>query len=136
MTTQAFALDPVLARDTIPVLRLGLCQLRLMNDSRWPWLILIPQRTGAREIHDLSPLDQTLLFFEMTTVSEALQNLTGCRKINIGSLGNRVEQLHVHVIARNEGDANWPGPVWGHGEAIPYSDETRETFAATLRSAF
>ena len=136
MTSQAFGLDEALARDSIPVLRLGLCQMRLMNDSRWPWLILVPQRPGIREIHDLSPLDQTLLSFEITTVSETLKRITKCHKINIGALGNMVEQLHVHVIARDIGDPNWPGPVWGSGAATPYPGDVLGNWVKSLRSSF
>ena len=42
-----------------------------------------------------------------------LENLAQADKMNIAALGNMVRQLHVHVIARHEGDAAWPGPVWG-----------------------
>jgi diadenosine tetraphosphate (Ap4A) HIT family hydrolase len=104
----AFELDPRLERDTVPVLWLGLCELRLMDDSRWPWLILVPQRPGITELHDLTPLDQTMLIFEANTVSQALKRVTSCRKINAGALGNVVSQLHYHVVARNEKDPNWP----------------------------
>ena len=118
-----FELDRKLERDSREVIWLGLCELRIMNDARWPWLIMIPQRHGAVEIHDLTPLDQAMLSFETTMVSKALKEVTRCDKINIGALGNIVRQLHVHVIARREGDANWPGPVWGHGQPEPYRRE-------------
>ena len=118
-----FELDRKLERDSREVIWLGLCELRIMNDARWPWLIMIPQRRGAVEIHDLTPLDQAMLSFETTMVSKALKEVTRCDKINIGALGNIVRQLHVHVIARREGDANWPGPVWGHGQPEPYRRE-------------
>ena len=99
---------------------LGLCELRLMNDRRWPWLLLVPQRAGAEEIHDLTPLDQAMLTFETNMVAQALKKVTGCTKINTGALGNIVRQLHVHVVAAFEDDAGWPGPVWGHGLREPY----------------
>ncbi len=120
-TTQGFSLDPRLDRDTEPVLWLSLCELRIMNDSRWPWLILVPQRPGIEELHNLTPLDQAMLTFETNLVADALKRVTGCLKINSGALGNVVRQLHIHVIARNEGDANWPGPVWGYGQREPYA---------------
>jgi diadenosine tetraphosphate (Ap4A) HIT family hydrolase len=131
-----FSLDSRLEADTHPVLTVGLCTLRLKDDSRWPWLILVPQRAEIREIHDLTPLDQAMLSFETTLVSEMLARLTVCRKINTGALGNIVEQLHVHVIARNAGDANWPGPVWGHGTAIPYAPAAASALISRIRSAF
>lgn len=118
-----FELDTRLANDSHPVALLGLCQLRLLNDSRWPWLILVPQRAKIEEIHDLTPLDQAMLSFETNLVSKAFKNLTGCEKINVGALGNIVRQLHVHVVARNVGDPAWPGPIWGHATRVPYDPE-------------
>jgi diadenosine tetraphosphate (Ap4A) HIT family hydrolase len=117
-----FRLDERLERDSELVTVLGLCQLRLMKDSRWPWLLLVPQRSGISEIFELTPLDQTLLTFETNSVAEALKRATGVKKINVAAIGNIVSQLHVHIIGRSEGDANWPGPIWGHGKAEPYRD--------------
>ncbi|MFC3640504.1 HIT domain-containing protein [Aquibium oceanicum] len=114
---------------------LGLCELRVMDDRRWPWLILVPQRPGAVEIHDLTPLDQAMLTFETNLVSEGLKKASGCLKINTGALGNVVRQLHVHVVARSEGDPNWPGPVWGFGQREPYRREDLHRFAETIRKA-
>lgn len=116
-----FTLDERLERDSELVTVLGLCQLRLMKDSRWPWLMLVPQRDGLTEIFELTPLDQTLLTFETNAVAAALKEATGASKINVGALGNIVGQLHVHIVARTEGDPNWPGPIWGHGSAVPYA---------------
>jgi diadenosine tetraphosphate (Ap4A) HIT family hydrolase len=130
-----FVMDARLAADGIPVLSVGLCSLMLKNDRRWPWLILVPQRAGVSEIHDLTPLDQAMLSFETTMVSEMLAGITGCRKINTGALGNIVEQLHVHVIARNAGDPNWPGPVWGHGIAQPYAPGEADRLISEIRRA-
>ena len=121
-----FALDERLARDSRLLIRIGLCELRLQNDRRWPWLVLVPQRSGMSEVFELTPLDQAMLTFEMNMVATALKSATGATKINVGALGNIVRQLHVHVIARNEGDAAWPGPVWGHGSAEPYDDDEME----------
>lgn len=131
--TAGFALDQRLEFDTQPVMWLGLCELRLMNDSRWPWLVLVPQRRGVEEVHDLTPLDQTMLVFETNMVAEALKRMTGCTKINTGALGNIVRQMHIHVVARNEGDPNWPGPVWGFGQREPYKPEKMHQFIDTVR---
>ncbi|MCA0255576.1 MAG: HIT family protein [Proteobacteria bacterium] len=130
-----FRLDERLARDSDCLSRLGLCQLRLMKDSRWPWLVLIPQRPAVSEIFELTPLDQTMLTFEANSVAAALKQVTGATKINVGALGNIVRQLHVHVIARSEGDANWPGPVWGYGTAEPWDDTARADFIEKLLGA-
>jgi diadenosine tetraphosphate (Ap4A) HIT family hydrolase len=131
-----FNLDERFVRDSEFVISLGLCQLRLQNDSRWPWLVMIPQRNDLSEVFELSPLDQTMLTFEMNLVAKALKEVTGADKMNVGALGNIVRQLHVHVIARNEGDANWPGPVWGFEKSIPYDDTVKAELIAKLKDAF
>ncbi|OHV26535.1 HIT domain-containing protein [Rhizobium sp. RMa-01] len=130
-----FVLDPRLENDSTSVMVTGLCDLRLSRDARWPWLILVPRRADITEIFELTPLDQVLLAFETDLVAKALKQITGAAKINVGALGNIVRQLHVHIIARFEGDANWPGPVWGFGRAEPYEDGKRDEFIAKLREA-
>ncbi|AHG47596.1 diadenosine tetraphosphate hydrolase [Rhizobium leguminosarum bv. trifolii CB782] len=132
---KGFALDPRLENDSTSIMVTGLCDLRLSTDARWPWLILVPRRAEITEIFELTPLDQVLLAFETELVANALKKITDATKINIGALGNIVRQLHVHVIARFEGDANWPGPVWGFGRAEPYEDGKRDEFIAKLREA-
>jgi diadenosine tetraphosphate (Ap4A) HIT family hydrolase len=132
----SFQLDDRLAADTVPVLSLGLCSLRLMNDSRWPWLLLVPQRPEIRELYELTPLDQAVLTFETSLVSETFAKLTGCHKLNVGALGNVVPQLHIHIVARNENDPNWPRPVWGFGGKVPYQGDAAEQFIDRLRAAF
>lgn len=130
-----FSLDPRLEADSDHLMWLGLCELRMMNDRRWPWLILVPQRPGIEEIHDLTPLDQAMATFEVNMVSQALKQVTGCTKINIGALGNIVRQLHIHVIARNEGDDGWPGPVWGYGLREPYERASFHQLAERIKAA-
>jgi len=113
---EGFDLDPRLAGDTLAVTRLESGLLRLMDDARWPWLILVPAVPGAAELHDLTPAMARLVHEETDRIGAALKRATGCTKINTGALGNVVRQLHIHIIARFEGDPNWPGPVWGFGE--------------------
>ncbi|MBV2142197.1 HIT family protein [Falsochrobactrum sp. TDYN1] len=132
---EQFELDKRLDADSFPVAKLGLCELRLINDRRWPWLILVPRRVRLIEIHDMTPLDQTMLTFEAGIVSQALKKATDCDKINMGALGNIVRQLHFHVIARNEGDAGWPGPVWGHGTREAYDGKDAEKLIEAIRTA-
>jgi len=122
----AFELDARIDKDSELIKKLDLCQLRIQNDSRWPWLVMVPERPGMTEIFELSPADQALLLAEVTRVGAALKQVTGATKINTAAIGNIVRQLHVHVIARFEGDANWPGPVWGFGQAVPYADAERQ----------
>lgn len=118
-----FQLDPRLDADTLPVMELALCSVRLMNDRRWPWLILVPRIPGASELHDLADTNLQSLSAEVAIAGRALKRLTDCEKINTAAIGNIVRQLHVHVIARSQGDANWPGPVWGFGARVPYDAE-------------
>ncbi len=129
-----FDLDSRLKNDALPVGRLGLCQVRLIDDARWPWLVLIPMQNGLVEIHDLDQAKRAVLAEETALVSNVLQKLVGADKINCGALGNIVRQLHIHVIARNEGDENWPGPVWGFGEKRPYRDDQVRDFIHQLQS--
>jgi diadenosine tetraphosphate (Ap4A) HIT family hydrolase len=119
-----FRLDERLERDSLEIGVTGLCRLRLMNDARWPWLILVPMMPGASEMHDLPKRQQRQLAQEMMIAGAALKCVTGCEKINTAALGNVVRQLHVHVVARSAGDPNWPRPVWGFGQRQPYGDSS------------
>ncbi len=130
-----FTLDPRLDADSRHLTFLGLCQLRLMNDARWPWLLLVPQRSGVAEIFELTPLDQAMLTFETSLAAEAVKKATGCTKVNVGALGNQVRQLHVHVVARFEGDPAWPGPVWGTGPGEPYENEREKALIEAVLNA-
>ncbi len=127
-----FKLNERIEADSLLASGLGLCQMRLMNDRRWPWLLLVPQRAEIEEIFELTPLDQTLLTFETCETARALKRVTSCEKINIGTLGNHIRQLHIHVIARNPGDPAWPGPVWGVGNAEPYDTNSAAELIAAI----
>lgn len=111
----AFKLDSRLEADSLFLIDLPLSQVRLMNNARYPWLVLIPRQDGLREITDLAAADRHILLDEISHASETLQRLTGAHKMNIAALGNIVAQLHIHVIARFAEDAAWPAPVWGSG---------------------
>jgi diadenosine tetraphosphate (Ap4A) HIT family hydrolase len=130
-----FELHPRLAADCIVLGDLPLSRLLLMNDSRFPWCILVPRQAGLRELHDLSPTDGAKLFAELDRVSRALIDCCGAYKLNVGALGNLVPQLHVHVVARQPEDAAWPGPVWGSGPAVPYAADVAFALTARLRAA-
>ncbi|MBX6321301.1 MAG: HIT domain-containing protein [Rhodospirillaceae bacterium] len=133
---EPFALHPRLAADTHELARWPLSRLLLMDDCRWPWLVLVPGRPGVREIHDLAPADRTLLVEEIARAGRLLQRLAAPDKINVGALGNLVPQLHVHVVARFTTDPAWPGPVWGFGTRRPYAAaalaERRDALGALL----
>ncbi len=122
--------------ETIVVTRLDLCQVHLMNDASFPWLILVPERTDIHEIHELDAADRALLIEEVAHASRLLTDLYTPDKINVGSLGNRVPQLHIHVIARFRNDRAWPGPVWGHGPVRSYTKVDLKTTCDRLQEAF
>lgn len=128
-------LHPRLEADTHPVARWALCEVRLMDDARFAWLILVPRIAEAVEIVDLPDAVQQQLAAETARASRALRAVAAPDKLNIGALGNVVRQLHVHVVARSEGDAAWPGPVWGHGRAEPYRADALTARLDAMRAA-
>ncbi len=130
-----FELDPRLAADSSHVAKLRLCDVRLMNDARWPWLVLVPQVPGARDLIDLPAHRQLQLWQEIDHCSRVLHTHFRPHKLNVAALGNVVAQLHVHVIARQTTDAAWPKPVWGIGDALPYTDAHRTALLAQLQPA-
>ena len=133
MTT--FVLHPQLAKDTALIGRIGECLLLLMKDARYPWLILVPEQEGLRELHDLSDDQFSSVTQIIKQTSLRLQTLTEALKINVAALGNMVPQLHIHIIARREDDASWPGPVWGVGTAEPYTEDELTVLVATLKAS-
>lgn len=117
-----FELNQRLKADTHLIGDMELSKVLLMNDSRYPWVILVPRRQGITEIHQLNKQDRQQLMEESCLVSEFIENNFPVIKMNVGALGNIVSQLHVHHVGRNEKDPAWPGPVWGHSAAEPYTD--------------
>lgn len=115
-----FELHERLARDSLPVGRFPLGRLLLINDSRYPWCVLVPARAGIREIHQLAWEDQVQLLRESGCLARGLEALFSPDKLNLAAIGNLVPQLHLHHVVRYTGDAAWPGPVWGVGAARPY----------------
>jgi len=127
-----FDLDARLAADAAPIGDWTLSRVLLMNDSRFPWLVLVPRRTGCTEVFDLSTEDQCTLMAEIARAALAVRSAFHVEKINVGALGNIVPQLHVHVVGRRKGDAAWPGPVWGFGKAEVYSAASRRSWVERL----
>jgi len=123
----AFTLDPRLEADTLEIASLPLSVVRLMNDRRFPWVILVPARPGAIEIVDLAPADRAALIEEVAQVSAVMRELFRPAKLNVAALGNVVPQLHVHVVARFTTDAAWPNPVWGSPREPYRFDEVQRT---------
>lgn len=118
-----FSLAPELARDCIELADWPLCKVLLMNDSQYPWFILVPRQAGLREIIDLSEELQIVFLQESAKLSKLIQQVFTPDKLNVAALGNMVPQLHIHHIARFKSDPAWPAPVWGKLTAIPYTDE-------------
>ncbi|MGD0565468.1 MAG: HIT family protein [Roseiarcus sp.] len=131
----SFALDPRLAADTFEVGDLALSRVLLMNDRRYPWLVLVPRAENLREIVDLETQARAALMEEIAAASRFVRGLPGVEKINVGALGNIVGQLHVHVLGRAVGDPAWPGPAWGVGTARRYAPERATALVAQARAA-
>ena len=129
----AWELHPQLARDTVSIGDLPLSRVLVINDANYPWLLLVPRRIGVSEIIDLDEVEQAQLMTEIARTGRALNTVTACDKLNIAALGNVVPQLHVHVIARREGDAAWPKPVWGAVPPLAHHKDELERFIQALR---
>ncbi|MDO7932664.1 HIT family protein [Xanthomonas euvesicatoria pv. eucalypti] len=125
-----FQLDPRLAADSVFVADGPLSQVRLMDDTRFPWLVLVPRVADVSEWIDLDGGQQRLLLAEINQLSQLLRAEPGVGKLNIGALGNIVRQLHVHLVGRHPGDAAWPGPVWGSGSAQRLAAEALQQHVA------
>ncbi|WP_233145215.1 HIT domain-containing protein [Wohlfahrtiimonas populi] len=127
--------DARILGSTCFVAELPLCNLYLQNESRFPWLVLVPRQENASELIDLSMEDQQELTREIVMVSQLMKAKYSPDKLNVANLGNIVKQLHVHVIARYESDSAWPGPVWGKFDApLMYDGEELEAKAAEIRA--
>ena len=131
-----FTLHHRLQEDTVEIIRVKLSCVLLMNDSSFPWIVLVPERGGVQEVYELSSEERFVLIEEIAAASEIIRQLYSPDKINIGALGNLVPQLHIHVIGRFRADRAWPGPVWGSGPARPYQAEKLEKVCAGIKKAF
>jgi diadenosine tetraphosphate (Ap4A) HIT family hydrolase len=133
-----FELHPALAATSVLVCDLKLSQLRLQDDARFPWLVLVPRVADARELDDLTAQERAILIEEIAEASRAVRALGEAdqrpvEKINVGALGNVTPQLHVHVLGRRADDGLWPGPVWGRGEPEPYAPASAARETATAK---
>lgn len=126
-------LHPQLETDCFVVGQFSLCALLLLNDSNYPWFILVPQREGITEIHQLSEADQQQLMKESSQLSTCIETEFKADKINIAALGNVVPQLHIHHIVRYKSDPAWPAPVWGKFPATPYTTPDAEQLSERMR---
>ena len=108
-----FSVDHELEKNSFLIAQLQLSELYVKDDKDNPWFVLVPRKMNASELIDLTHEEQCILMEEVTIVSEFLKQFYRPRKINVGALGNIVQQLHIHVLARYEGDRAWPQALWG-----------------------
>jgi len=120
----SFTLHNQLAKDSSFIIDLDLCRAQLINDSNYPWVILVPRIAGATEIHKLDHNEQSQLLLESAAVCRTMESLFAADKMNVAAIGNMVPQLHLHHVARYRNDIAWPAPVWGFASATPYDSET------------
>ena len=125
---KTWKLDPRLESDSFLIDSNGVYQTRLMNDQRWPWLMIIPIVHDAKDIDDLPGGMWEPLMQYLADVSRTLKAMGGCTSTNVATLSNIVTQLHWHVVGRSHGDPNWPGPVWGFEDRQPYSSHEAKKF--------
>ncbi|HEX4177101.1 MAG TPA: HIT domain-containing protein [Rhizomicrobium sp.] len=130
----SFAQHPRLEADAHFAADWPLCRVLLMNDARYPWLVLVPRRDGVTEVTALGAADRAQLMDEIDRAARLVQNFPGVTKLNIGALGNLVPQLHVHVVGRHQGDPAWPGPVWGHSSPAPYASDALARILELVRA--
>ena len=128
-------LDPRLAAESFLVTSLPLCQVLLRNESRLPWLIMVPQGHGLLDYCDLTADEQQQLAVEMDLICRVIKAIFKPDKLNIGMLGNVVPMLHVHIIGRFHNDPFWPGAAWGT-PPLPYETEKAEKYVQTLQRTF
>ena len=134
MNHSVFELDYRLSQAADDVGVLALSRVLLMNDSRFPWLVLVPERSGIVEWSDLEVGERHQLLDEAVFAGEVLSRLWDIDKVNTATLGNIVPQVHGHVSARRKTDPAWPVPVWGQGQAVPYAEEVRQSLIGLLQS--
>jgi diadenosine tetraphosphate (Ap4A) HIT family hydrolase len=124
----AFTVDPAFAAGSVFAADWPLCQVRLQDDARFPWLILIPRVAGATELEDLSAADRAVLMEETIRAGAIVRALAEAEgrpidKLNVAAIGNVTAQLHVHVLGRRRDDGLWPDPVWGRPGVVRHGAE-------------
>ena len=128
-----FELHPRLLKDTYAVANFNLCRLLLMNDSNYPWFILVPRIENISELFELTKVDRQLLNNEVDELSRRLSLHFNAKKMNIAAIGNIVPQLHIHVIVRKETDAAWPNPIWNNVDIVPYKKNISDNLIKDMK---
>ena len=124
----SFSLDERLEADSLFVRNHDNIQIRVMNDARYVWVLLVPEIPDVTELHELTPTKQHSLMRLAVTIgagikANALSTMPAITKINTALIGNMVSQLHLHIVGRHEDDEAWPRPVWGVGKAIRLDED-------------
>lgn len=127
MAEPDFVLDERLEGSSHLITRYKSIQIRLVDDARFQWVLLIPEQPKASEIHDLNDMMRRNLLDLASRLGKVMKTRFEADKINIAAIGNIVPQLHVHVVARRQGDDAWPAPIWGHGEPVPMHEDLRQS---------
>lgn len=132
-----FSVDPAFEAGSMAVADWPLCQVRLQDDARFPWLILLPRHVGLTELDQLTSSDQDRLMREIVLAGNLVRDLgrlidRPVEKLNVAALGNVTAQLHVHVIGRRSDDPAWPDPVWGRGTAQSWPTATRKALISHI----
>ena len=129
-----FQLHPDLVRDSHPltVPWLELCGAHIIDDSAYPWFLLVPRVEGARDTIDLSPEEHAKMWEESRRFSAAIMAAFDGHKLNVAALGNMTPQLHLHHVVRFEADPAWPGPIWGVQSMTPYNESELEALRERL----
>ena len=130
-----FELHPLLKRDGIELLDLSLSKLLLINDSQYPWFVLVPKKVDVEDIYQLSWEDQQQLMNESSALCEVLMQYFSGKKMNVAAIGNMCPQLHLHHIVRYENDPAWPKPIWGYRTAVPYTQSELNSIEENLLPA-
>ena len=107
-----FKIDKKFLKSSHHIIELKLCSIRLHDNSKFPWIMLIPKRKNINDITDLNSKDQMLLMKEIVFSSKVMKKLFKTSKLNVEKVGNIVPQLHIHIIARYKKDSTWPLSVW------------------------
>jgi len=131
----SFKLDKKFLKSSHHIIDLKLCTIRLHDNSKFPWVILIPKRNKITDMSDLNSKDQILLMKEIVHVSKIMKKLFKISKLNIEKIGNLVPQLHIHIIARTKKDSSWPLSVWVV-KGKKYSKRSLLKILEKLRKAF
>lgn len=132
--TKPFQLHPQLEQDCIDIGRFDLCRLLIMNDSSYPWFILVPEKADLTEIYQLSKHERVQMTEESCLLAENLAALYRADKMNIAAIGNLVPQFHIHHIVRYKTDKAWPAPVWGKFDSVPYTQDQIDYHIARVKN--